>query len=169
MLASVLPHGATLAYRINAEPIPVENRILVDGQQRVTALMASLPGSEVRTDDCETVSIRTAFDPQEQNCHVGIIEHGDDLDIETVIEIFMRVNSVGTALSQSEFAMSKIAVNETHGGNLLPKAIDYFCHLAVAPDLARSPGLNSACRNDIRSPPRQRLAQPAPPRHTCFM
>ena len=30
--------------------------------------------------------------------------------------------------------MSKIAVNETYGGNLLRKAIDYFCHLAVAPD-----------------------------------
>ena len=30
--------------------------------------------------------------------------------------------------------MSKIAVNETYGGNLLRKAIDYFCHLAVAPE-----------------------------------
>ncbi len=34
--------------------------------------------------------------------------------------------------------MSKIAADETHGGNLLRKAIDYFCHLAVAPEaLAR--------------------------------
>jgi hypothetical protein len=30
--------------------------------------------------------------------------------------------------------MSKIAVNETYGGNMLRKAIDYFCHLAVAPE-----------------------------------
>ena len=30
-------------------------------------------------------------------------------------------------------AISKIAANETYGGNMLPKAIDYFCHLAVAP------------------------------------
>jgi len=30
--------------------------------------------------------------------------------------------------------MSKIAANETYGGNNLRKAIDYFCHLAVAPD-----------------------------------
>ena len=30
--------------------------------------------------------------------------------------------------------MSKIAANETYGGNMLRKAIDYFCHLAVAPD-----------------------------------
>ena len=30
--------------------------------------------------------------------------------------------------------MSKIAANETYGGNLLRKAIDYFCHLAVAPE-----------------------------------
>lgn len=30
--------------------------------------------------------------------------------------------------------MSKIAVNDTFGGNLLRKAIDYFCHLSVAPE-----------------------------------
>ena len=34
--------------------------------------------------------------------------------------------------------MSKIAVNETYGGNLLRKAIDYFCHLAVAPEFLSS-------------------------------
>ena len=47
------------------------------------------------------------------NNHVGIIELADDLDIETVTEIFIRVNSAGTELSQADFAMSKIAVNET--------------------------------------------------------
>ena len=44
------------------------------------------------------------------------------------------MNSAGAALSQADFAMSKIAVNETYGGNVLRKAIDYFCHLAVAPE-----------------------------------
>lgn len=39
------------------------------------------------------------------------------------------------ALSQADFAMSKIAVNETYGGNILRKAIDYFCHLAVNPEI----------------------------------
>jgi hypothetical protein len=168
-------------------------RILIDGQQRVTALMASLLGKEVLTEDYETVQIRIAFNPQEETfevanpairknvawipdvakvfepnvslfqlvndycsanagCsqdrifkvierlrgiifnHVGIIELADDLDIETVTEIFIRVNSAGSPLSQADFAMSKIAVNETYGGNLLRKAIDYFCHLAAAPD-----------------------------------
>src|SRR5690606_39022006 len=66
--------------------------------------------------------------------HVGVIELAEDLDIETVTEIFIRVNSAGTALSQADFAMSKIAVNENFGGNMLRKAIDYFCHLTVAPD-----------------------------------
>lgn len=172
-------------------------RILIDGQQRVTALMAALLGHEVLTKDYETVRIRIAFHPQEErfevanpairkdvawiddvaevfaastsvfrlvtaycekntgvsqdavftaieklrkiiNNHVGVIELADDLDIETVTEIFIRVNSAGTELSQADFAMSKIAVNETYGGNLLRKAIDYFCHLAVAPEfLAR--------------------------------
>src|SRR5215475_8153602 len=41
---------------------------------------------------------------------------------------------MGTELSQADFAMSKIASNETHGGNTIRKAIDYFCHLAVAPE-----------------------------------
>jgi hypothetical protein len=168
-------------------------RILIDGQQRVTALMASLLGIEVLNDDYETVQIRIAFNPQKENfevanpaiqkntawlpdvakvfdpetlvyqlvsnyctangdCsqekvfkvieklrgivhnHVGIIELAEDLDIETVTEIFIRVNSAGSPLSQADFAMSKIAVNESFGGNMLRKAIDYFCHLAVAPD-----------------------------------
>jgi hypothetical protein len=168
-------------------------RILIDGQQRVTALMAALLGREVLTKDYDIVRIRIAFHPQEErfevanpairkdvawiedvaaifapdakllqitrgyaqanpgvdedavfgvleklrkiiNNHVGVIELADDLDIETVTEIFIRVNSAGTELSQADFAMSKIAVNETYGGNLLRKAIDYFCHLAVAPE-----------------------------------
>jgi hypothetical protein len=44
------------------------------------------------------------------------------------------VNSAGAELSQADFAMSKIAANEAFGGNILRKAIDYFCHLAVAPE-----------------------------------
>src|SRR6266702_545749 len=68
------------------------------------------------------------------NNHVGLIELAEDLDIETVTEIFIRVNSAGAELSQADFAMSKIAANETYGGNMLRKAIDYFCHLAVAPE-----------------------------------
>src|SRR5712671_833574 len=168
-------------------------RILIDGQQRVTALMAALLGREVLTKDYETVRIRIAFHPQEQrfevsnpairkdaawipdvselfspsakmlqitktytaanpgvdedtlfgtleklrkivNNHVGVIDLAEDLEIETVAEIFIRVNSAGSELSQADFAMSKISVNETYGGNLLRKAIDYFCHLAVAPE-----------------------------------
>jgi hypothetical protein len=168
-------------------------RILIDGQQRVTALMAALLGREVLTKDYDTVRVRIAFHPGEErfevrnpviakdgawiddvtkifdpdadfielteqylernpdadrkttgqilqrvskivNNHVGLIELAEDLDIETVTEIFIRVNSAGTELSQADFAMSKIAVNESFGGNVLRKAIDYFCHLAVAPE-----------------------------------
>ena len=39
--------------------------------------------------------------------------------------------------------MSKIAVNESYSGNLLRKAIEYFCHLAVAPDF-----INKIKKND---------------------
>ncbi|MGE3171800.1 MAG: DUF262 domain-containing protein [Planctomycetota bacterium] len=168
-------------------------RILIDGQQRVTALMAALLGREVLTEDYETVRIRIAFHPIEErfevanpairkdvawiedvatifapdakmlqvtrayvkanpgvdedavfatleklrkiiNNHVGIIELAEDLDIETVTEIFIRVNSAGSQLSQADFAMSKIAANDTYHGNLLRKAIDYFCHCAKSPE-----------------------------------
>lgn len=168
-------------------------RILIDGQQRVTALMASLLAREVLTEDYETVRIRIAFHPIEErfevanpairkdaawiddvatvfapdaklmqitrayakanagidedtvfttleklrrivNNHVGIIELAEDLDIETVTEIFIRVNSAGAQLSQADFAMSKIAANDSYGGNLLRKAIDYFCHCAKSPE-----------------------------------
>src|SRR5205814_9620317 len=68
------------------------------------------------------------------NNMVGVIDLDSNLTIETVTEIFIRVNSAGTELSQADFAMSKIATNEKFGGNVLRKAIDYFCHLAVAPD-----------------------------------
>ena len=68
------------------------------------------------------------------NNQIGLIELDSDLDIETVTKIFIRVNSEGVTLNQADFAMSKIAVNETYGGNTLRKAIDYFCHLSVAPE-----------------------------------
>lgn len=172
-------------------------KILIDGQQRVTALMAAILGREVLTKDYRKTRITIAFNPLNgtgdcfevsnpaiqkdsrwiadisvifapdktllkavkdymvknpdadedlvsraierlflslSNNTVGYIELSANLDIETVTEIFIRVNSAGIALSQADFAMSKIAVNESHGGNSLRKAIDYFCHLAVAPE-----------------------------------
>jgi hypothetical protein len=65
---------------------------------------------------------------------IGVIELSPELDIDTVTEIFIRINSEGVKLNQADFAMSRIAADEKYGGNLLRKAIDYFCHLAVAPE-----------------------------------
>lgn len=65
---------------------------------------------------------------------IGVIDLAASIDIDIVTEIFIRINQTGTKLSQADFAMSKIAANETFGGNMLRKAIDYFCHLAVLPD-----------------------------------
>lgn len=149
--------------RLKDGTLSAGKRILIDGQQRVTALMAALLGREVLNKDYETVRIRIAFHPLEQkfevtnpaiqrdaawiadvadlfspdvkllqltkayasananvdenllfstlervrriiNNHVGIIELAEDLDIETVTEIFIRVNSAGTTLSQADFA-----------------------------------------------------------------
>jgi hypothetical protein len=66
---------------------------------------------------------------------VGFIELDSNLDIETVTEIFIRINSKGVVLSQADFAMSKIASydNEDNFGVNLRKCIDYFCHLSREP------------------------------------
>ncbi len=46
-------------------------RILIDGQQRVTALMASILGIEVLTKDYETIRIKIAFNPLEEKFEVS--------------------------------------------------------------------------------------------------
>lgn len=166
-------------------------KILIDGQQRVTALTAAILGQYVINKTYERVKIKIAFNPIverfevqnpailkdktwlpdisqaingdlfemadqyfELNPHVdkkqvraafsnlmnipkkqiGIIELSADLDIETVTEIFIRINSKGVVLSQADFAMSKIASNTEYNGNELRKAIDYFCHLCISPE-----------------------------------
>lgn len=66
---------------------------------------------------------------------VGFIELDSNLDIETVTEIFKRINSEGVVLSEADFAMSKIASyqNENNFGSNLRKCIDYFWHLSRDP------------------------------------
>lgn len=168
-------------------------KVLIDGQQRVTALTAALKGQEVVTKEFKKTRIRIAFNPITEvfevatpvitknqewigdiaelfkpgvnhwayindyntkvqpedpdqiannitkllnlvSMNIGMIELASDLDIETVTEIFIRINSAGVELSQADFAMSKIAASEEYGGQTLRKAIDYFSHLAVAPE-----------------------------------
>ena len=167
-------------------------QILIDGQQRVTALTASLLGKEVLDSNYKKRRIKIAFniiteefqtsnpaiekqeewipdisefmksgnintfefvnnyaqkfnmDPNEvnnrinklqsiKNVSIGRIELGSVLDIETVTDIFVRINSEGVVLSQADFAMSKISVNEEYEGNDIRKTIDYFCHFAKTP------------------------------------
>lgn len=171
-------------------------RILIDGQQRVTALMAAILGRSVLNNEYKEKLIKIAYNPfaegdenlfevQDQShlkskkwiddisvlfdddfddyefietyCRenpemdfktlnkkikrivdiktkdLGIIEISSELDIDTVTDIFIRINSKGAVLSQADFAMSKIAADEKYGGNILRKAIDYFCHVAVEP------------------------------------
>ena len=168
-------------------------KILIDGQQRVTALTASILGQYVINKTYQRVKIKIAFNPITEKFEVqnpailkdktwlhdiseaingktdlfeiadsyfelnpdadkklvrnsfsnlinipkkqiGLIELSHDLDIETVTEIFIRINSKGVVLSQADFAMSKIASNTEYNGNELRKAIDYFCNLTIAPE-----------------------------------
>lgn len=73
-----------------------------------------------------------------RNRQVGIIELNHNLDIETVTEIFVRINSEGVILNQADFAMSKIASNERYNGPILRKCIDYFCHAVEEPEFLNS-------------------------------
>ena len=65
---------------------------------------------------------------------LGFIELDPGLDIDTVTEIFVRVNQTGVTLSQADFVMSKIASYGDGAGSNLRKCIDLFCHLAAAPE-----------------------------------
>ena len=64
---------------------------------------------------------------------IGEISLGAELDIDTVTEIFIRINLAGRALSQADFAMSKISVNEEYDGNNIRKMMDYYCHIDKIP------------------------------------
>ncbi len=68
-----------------------------------------------------------------ETTQIGVIELSEKLDIDVVTDIFIRINSKGTPLSQGDFVMSKMAADEVHGGNTLRKLIDYFSHLSVVP------------------------------------
>lgn len=69
-----------------------------------------------------------------RNNSIGLIELNADLHVETVAEIFVRINSQGVSLNEADFAMSKMAASEQYDGHRLRKCIDYFCHLAVSPE-----------------------------------
>ena len=83
--------------------------------------------------DANEISKKLARLQSVKNVMIGRIELSSMLSIETVTEIFVRINSAGVVLSQADFAMSKISVNERYEGNDIRKAIDYFCHFAKTP------------------------------------
>ena len=169
-------------------------KILIDGQQRITALRAAILGESIVDKNYKEQKVHIAFHPiiekfetltpaikndhawipdiskfmskevglfgavkeyclmnpeldrdvVEKNIEklleikhkqIGVIELDATLDIETVTEIFIRINSEGVVLSQADFAMSKIAAYDTEDnfGVNLRKCVDYFCHLAKEP------------------------------------
>lgn len=169
-------------------------KVLIDGQQRITAMAAAVVGQEVLDEHYKWRRIAIAFNPLEekfevannailksskwipdiavvmqpafdtfsfvveycqkngisnqmsqvnniinrlraiQNNSLGVITLDSTLDIDSVTEIFIRINSKGVVLSQADFAMSKISSNEAYGGNITRKTIDYFCHLMESPE-----------------------------------
>ena len=153
--------------KLKGGQIAAHQQILIDGQQRITALRAAVAGMKVINKRYKAVRITISFNPTTeefatltpvierspqwisdiseffnsaspftfalkylernpgvdktmfenslarlssiQNAQIGIISLDDGLDIETISEIFIRINSKGVPLSSADFAMSKIA------------------------------------------------------------
>ena len=179
-------------------------KIVIDGQQRITAMMTAIAGRTVLDSDFEETQIKIAFNPfaaldyelngnEEaeifavatpahsksknwipdiskifetnfsswtfipqyiqnnpeiagedlqrilnrlrgiESTQIGVIDLSEKLELDVVTDIFIRINSKGTALSQGDFVMSKMAADEKYGGMILRKLIAYFAHLAVKP------------------------------------
>lgn len=178
--------------RLKDGSISQGKKILIDGQQRITALMAAISGKEVVTKKYSKRKIKLAFNPIDEvfevqnpailkdkkwipdiselfkpqfntfgfikeyceenpevvdnelnqviqklisirHSSLGVIELAHTLDIEKVTEIFIRINSAGVNLSQADFAMSKVSVNDTYQGPTIRKTVDYFCNLIKNP------------------------------------
>lgn len=186
--------------RLKDGRVSAGKKILIDGQQRVTALMTAIAGIPVVNSNYRHDRIKIAFDPFQafsedrdteifavqdsshlkskkwipdvsvvfkndfsvfsfiksycednpemspemldkvitrlrsiSNRMIGVIDLSESLNIDIVTDIFIRINSKGSALSQGDFVMSKIAADENYGGNNLRKAIDYFAHLSKVP------------------------------------
>ncbi len=174
--------------RLKNGQVSAGKRVLIDGQQRITALTAAIVGQRVLDKNYKEINIRIAFNPLEEKFEVlnkalekspewinninpiindeisitkaikqyleknigidedivverienlkhiktkqvGIIELDHSLNIDTVTEIFIRINQKGVVLSNADFVMSKIAADSEHGGNQMRKMIDYFCRL----------------------------------------
>lgn len=175
--------------KLKGGEVAAHQQILIDGQQRVTALRAAIAGQTVVGSRYQNKRIAISFNPLTEefatqtpairksnqwihdisdfysgssqltflrsyfdknpdvdqrkveasvtrlaaieHAQVGVISLADDLDVETVAEIFVRINAKGVPLSSADFVMSKIATYGDEGRNLR-KLIDYFCHLSVA-------------------------------------
>ena len=161
--------------------VAIGKKVLIDGQQRITAMAAAIVGQEVLDSHYKWKRVCIAFNPideifevansanqksskwipdiakvldvsfgsfsfvmeycqkngimdkaQEindtinrlraiQNNSIGVITLAEDLDIDSVTEIFIRINSKGVVLSQADFAMSKIAT--VYKGNIIKNLI----------------------------------------------
>lgn len=175
--------------KLKGGKVAAHQQILIDGQQRVTALRAAIAGQPVVGKRYEKKRIAISFNPLTEefatrtpaiskssqwihdiseffsgtsqltflrryfeknpdvdeaqveaaiarlagieHAQVGVISLADNLDVETVAEIFVRINAKGVPLSSADFVMSKIATYGDKGRNLR-KLIDYFCHLSVS-------------------------------------
>ncbi len=166
-------------------------KIMIDGQQRVTALMAAIAGQKVYDKQYHKKRYAISFNPnaeegsspfevlradiQKDNrwikdiselfstdfssraflnsyeklnpdadidrleklingiknivqTPIGVIELDNDLPLPMVSEIFKRINSEGSPLTQTDFVMSTIAANNDQNGNCIRKTLDYFFH-----------------------------------------
>ena len=165
--------------RLKDGKISYGKKILIDGQQRITAIQAAIVGQEVVDASYKKKRITIAFNPIEETFEVcnpairknirwisdiadvfdvgfdawefvnqyceangitgkqsdinktimklmaikginlGVTELSQNLTIDEVTDIFIRINSQGVVLSQADFAMSKISSDDKYGGSII--------------------------------------------------
>ena len=189
----------------NTTEVSGGKQIIIDGQQRITAITAAISGKPIIDRNYKQQTITIAFNPIEerfetltpaimrdprwindistvlapdfnayqfvedftsrladtdkgiisaniQKLHeiltrqIGNLVINADVPIDTVTEIFVRINSKGTPLSEADFAMSQLSIFEfTQGsqdGMKLRKAIDAYSDLRKNPKATIDPSID---------------------------
>lgn len=109
--------------------------VLFNGEKSTLSLYSEyMENNKDKNIDAKTIEKNLSKLSEIKHNQIGAIMLGEELKIETVTEIFHRINSKGVSLGQYDFVMSKIASREEYNGVNIRKIIDYFHHLVKRPE-----------------------------------
>lgn len=123
---------ADASIRNNPEYLPDVTALWKEGARRRTirdflTRLAESRGEEINDDEEEVLETRIDRVYDLQNFRFQVIELTDQADEEQVAEIFVRTNSEGVKLNQSDFILTLMSVHWEQGR----RALEDFCRSAV--------------------------------------